>query len=73
MLTGLYIPDSGEIFVDDAPIITRNRDDFRELFSVIFTDYYLFGRLLDAPDPDPMFTEELLRPDGIGRENGHSE
>lgn len=61
MLTGLYLPDSGEIIVDDIPVVSRNRFFYRELFSTIFTDYYLFGRLLDAPDPDPAFVVELLR------------
>lgn len=61
MLTGLYIPENGEIRVDQIPITKHNRAVYRELFSTIFSDYYLFRRLMDAPDPDPVFVSDLLR------------
>jgi putative ATP-binding cassette transporter len=54
MMTGLYIPDAGEIRVDQIPITNLNRAVYRELFSTIFSDYNLFRRLMDAPDPDPV-------------------
>jgi putative ATP-binding cassette transporter len=45
LITGLYAPDSGEIRLDGETITERNRDDYRQLFSVVFSDFYLFKSL----------------------------
>lgn len=54
LLMGLYEPESGEIRLNDEPITNENRDDYRQQFSVVFFDFYLFERLfgLDAKDLD---------------------
>ncbi len=46
MLIGLYIPETGQICLDGRPVADENRDDYRQLFSVVFSDFYLFERLL---------------------------
>lgn len=46
LITGLYIPESGKICLDDQPINKQNREWYRQHFSVIFSDFYLFERLL---------------------------
>ena len=46
MLTGLYIPESGDIAVDGEPITDENRDSYRQLFSAVFSDFYIFDKLL---------------------------
>lgn len=46
LLSGLYEPEAGVIQIDDTPITDANRADYRQLFSVIFSDFYLFDRLL---------------------------
>ncbi|PSB02588.1 cyclic peptide export ABC transporter [Merismopedia glauca] len=46
LLVGLYIPESGNIYLDDREISDRNRDWYRQHFSVVFYDFYLFERLL---------------------------
>jgi putative ATP-binding cassette transporter len=53
VITGLYPPMSGTIRLNGKPITDQNRDDYRQLFSVVFADFYLFENLLGAsPDLD---------------------
>lgn len=46
LLVGLYSPESGEIRLDGEPVTDENRDRYRQLFSVVFADFYLFENLL---------------------------
>jgi putative ATP-binding cassette transporter len=46
LITGLYAPETGEIRLDGKPIHVENREWYRQHFSVIFSDFYLFDRLL---------------------------
>ena len=46
LLTGLYMPDSGRINIDGNPVYAEESDAYRELFSAVFSDFYLFDRLL---------------------------
>jgi putative pyoverdin transport system ATP-binding/permease protein len=46
LITGLYVPDSGEIRWDDRVINDRNRELYRQLFSTVFADFYLFDRFI---------------------------
>ena len=54
LLTGLYVPDAGQIKLDGKVIDDNNRESYRQLFSTVFADFYLFDRLvgirLDDPD-----------------------
>jgi putative pyoverdin transport system ATP-binding/permease protein len=52
LITGLYPPDSGKICLDGTPITTQNREEYRQLFSTVFSDFYLFERLLGIPLED---------------------
>ncbi|MGK7874289.1 MAG: cyclic peptide export ABC transporter [Xenococcaceae cyanobacterium] len=52
LITGLYIPESGEIWLDRQLISDRNREWYRQYFSVVFSDFYLFERLLGLENPD---------------------
>jgi putative pyoverdin transport system ATP-binding/permease protein len=52
LITGLYVPESGEILLDGQPITDENREWYRQHFSVIFSDFYLFDRLLGMTNPD---------------------
>ena len=46
LLTGLYHPQTGVIYLDDQLVTTQNQDWYRQHFSVVFSDFYLFDRLL---------------------------
>jgi putative ATP-binding cassette transporter len=50
VLTGLYTPDAGEIRLDGTSITDSNRDDYRQMFSVVFSDPFLFQTLLGLED-----------------------
>ena len=45
LLAGLYYPDSGKIELDGRDLADVGYTSYRNLFSVIFTDYHLFQRL----------------------------
>jgi putative pyoverdin transport system ATP-binding/permease protein len=45
LLMGLYEPDAGEIRFDGKVVNLDNRDDYRQQFSVVFYDFYLFEQL----------------------------
>ncbi|RRS09716.1 cyclic peptide export ABC transporter [Pseudoalteromonas sp. J010] len=49
VLCGLYEADEGQIKVDNQAITCTDLDGYRQLFSTVFGDYYLFDRLLNVP------------------------
>lgn len=46
LLVGLYGPEAGEIRLNGTTITDDARDAYRQLFSVVFSDFYLFESLL---------------------------
>jgi putative pyoverdin transport system ATP-binding/permease protein len=46
MIVGLYTPESGRIVLNGAPVDESGRDAYRQNFSVVFNDFYLFDTLL---------------------------
>lgn len=52
LLAGLYEPEEGRITLDGRPIGDGSRDDYRQMFSAVFTDFYLFDRLLGLESPE---------------------
>ncbi|HSL82967.1 MAG TPA: cyclic peptide export ABC transporter [Thermoanaerobaculia bacterium] len=46
VLAGLYAPDEGEVRLDGETVDQEGRDRYRQLFSVVFSDFFLFDDLL---------------------------
>ena len=61
LLLGLYEPEAGEILLDGKAVTLENRDDYRQYFSAVFYDFYLFEHLLglDADDVEAKSQEYL--------------
>jgi putative ATP-binding cassette transporter len=52
LLSGLYEPRDGEVWVDEQRLNPADREDLRELVSAVFHDTYLFGRLFGLKGAD---------------------
>jgi putative ATP-binding cassette transporter len=52
IITGLYMPEAGEILLDGEVVTNANRDSYRQLFSAVFGDFYLFDNLLGLNNPN---------------------
>jgi putative ATP-binding cassette transporter len=48
LLVGLYPPEEGNITFNGVIIDDTNRDDYRQSFTTIFSDFHLFDRLLET-------------------------
>ena len=46
VVTGLYPPAEGQILLNGLPIDDHNRDEYRQSFSTVFSDYFLFDRIV---------------------------
>ncbi|MDD5227400.1 MAG: cyclic peptide export ABC transporter [Methylococcales bacterium] len=61
ILTGLYYPTSGNIHLNNKPLLASDYIHCRELYSTIFTDFYLFDRLYGVEDIDENRVNALLK------------
>jgi putative pyoverdin transport system ATP-binding/permease protein len=60
VLTGLYVPETGGVYLDRMDVGAYGRHDYRELFSAIFSDYHLFDRLYGLAGVDDFEVHSLL-------------
>ncbi len=63
IVTGLYFPEAGEIRLNGRLVGNHNRDEYRQMFSSVFADFYLFDTLLglNAPNLDLQAREYLTQ------------
>jgi putative ATP-binding cassette transporter len=52
IITGLYLPEAGEIRLDGELVTNQNRDAYRQLFSAVFSDFFVFDDLLGLEGED---------------------
>jgi len=52
ILTGLYVPEEGEIRLNGTPVTDENREYYRQHFSMVFSDFHLFESLLGLERPN---------------------
>ena len=52
LLTGLYTPQAGEIRLNGVLLAPENQEDYRQLFSVVYSDFFLFDRLPGIKSPE---------------------
>lgn len=50
LLLGLYAPHGGEVLLDGGVVTPQGRDDYRQLFTTVFSDFYLFEDLAAGED-----------------------
>jgi putative pyoverdin transport system ATP-binding/permease protein len=75
LITGLYAPEAGELLVDGQPIREEDRDEYRQLFSAVFFDFYLFEQLLGLSSSEQLdqarhYLSKLLLDRKVRIENG---
>ncbi|HKR15456.1 MAG TPA: cyclic peptide export ABC transporter [Pyrinomonadaceae bacterium] len=63
LILGLYQPESGEIRLNNQPVVSENTDYYRQHFSVVFSDFFLFDSLLglNAEDLDQRARQYLTQ------------
>lgn len=60
VLTGLYKATSGFIFVNNQRVLNPCSSSYRNLFSAIFSDFYLFKKLYGLRNVDEQTINDLL-------------
>ena len=45
LIAGLYTPTSGNIYIDGKKLVLENQQEYRELFTTIFTDFHIFSKV----------------------------
>ena len=53
LLLGLYAPQEGEIRLNGQAVTALTRDDYRQLFTTVFADYYLFDDVVQGEQHIP--------------------
>jgi putative ATP-binding cassette transporter len=60
LLLGLYAPQSGDVLIDGSVVKPEGRDDYRQLFTTVFSDFYLFEELVAGEESEGGAGMEVL-------------
>ncbi|MFZ5586495.1 MAG: cyclic peptide export ABC transporter [Thermodesulfobacteriota bacterium] len=60
LITGLYYPTAGTVYLDNYAVDQAAYAHYRDFFTIIFSDFHLFDRLYGLRDVDEALVEELL-------------
>jgi putative ATP-binding cassette transporter len=60
LLTGLYMPEEGRVLLDGKLVDASSLGTYRQLFSVVFSDFHLFDSLLGLPAGSEQIAQALL-------------
>lgn len=52
LIAGLYVPEAGHIELNGKTVQSNGFDEYRQVFSSVFSDFHLFENLLDIPSSD---------------------
>ncbi len=52
LIAGLYVPQQGQILLDGEAVTDQSREQYRQLVSAVFADFYLFKDLLGLDHPE---------------------
>ncbi|MEZ9326464.1 multidrug ABC transporter permease/ATP-binding protein [Vibrio cyclitrophicus] len=52
LLTGLYRPHAGQVYVDGNEVTQQHWQDYRQQFSAVFSDFHLFHQIVDGEGQD---------------------
>lgn len=73
LLVGLYQPDEGHLLLDDNLIEKAQYPRYRELFSIVFTDFHLFDKLYGVRQVDEQKVTGLLKTLGLEKKTRYQE
>lgn len=71
LITGLYIADTGRVFLNGEAIDSANLEWYRQHFTTVFSDFYLFKQLLGYGHADP-HSDPHADPHSNSHSNSHS-
>ena len=54
-----YLPSEGLLSVDDIELNETNLESFRQQIACIYSDYYLFERILDVANPNSDYQDKI--------------
>lgn len=73
VLTGLYAPTAGVVQMGDHVVDVHSVAAYREMFSVIFSDFHLFSKVYGLQNVDPQLMQALLHQMQIDHKTGYAD